>query len=162
MEMPVMALQDKTYRNSLRGHINTYFEINEGTASDVGTEWDSFRVVLRVHAIKTNFGVEKLLRKELQELETKMRYYEQLLPIDNTAGKPLANIRIDHKKNLNRLTQLNYREYQARKHAEGDKAGRLLPWLLRSERERAIAEHRILMQHSMSNILHYIQPQRRI
>ncbi|KAJ1179172.1 hypothetical protein NDU88_004408 [Pleurodeles waltl] len=113
-KLPVTALRDATYRDALRGHINTLFEINEGTASDVGTEWDGFKVVLRDHAIKTNYGAMLLLRRELQDLETKLRYYEQLLPMDSAAAKPLANICIDHKQALNRFTQLNYRDYQAR------------------------------------------------
>ncbi|KAJ1138202.1 hypothetical protein NDU88_004593 [Pleurodeles waltl] len=102
-------------------------------ATDVGTEWDAFKVVLRGHAIKTKFRVALLLRRELQDLKSKLQHYEQLLPMDGGAAKSLASIRRVHKQTLDRLAQLHYRDYQARKHAEGDKAGRLLTWLLRLE-----------------------------
>ncbi|KAJ1191321.1 hypothetical protein NDU88_000637 [Pleurodeles waltl] len=117
---PVSALQDATYREDLRGHIGYYFEINENTASDVGAEWDAFKVVL-------------LLRLDLQDLESKLQHYEQLLPTDAGAATSLENIRITHQQALDRLTQLHYSDYQTRKHAEGDKGGKLLALLLWSE-----------------------------
>ncbi|KAJ1202568.1 hypothetical protein NDU88_006366 [Pleurodeles waltl] len=70
----------KRYRVSLRGHIETYYEFNENTASDTGIEWDAFKVVLRGNAIKTNYGTALLLRRDLRDLESELKHYEQLLP----------------------------------------------------------------------------------
>ncbi|KAJ1188353.1 hypothetical protein NDU88_005114 [Pleurodeles waltl] len=131
LKTAVMALQDTAYRESLRGHIETYYE---NTVSDTGIECDAFKVVLRGHAIKTNYVTALLWCRELRDLESELKHYEQLLPTAPGVVASLARVRIAHRQSLDRLAQLNYRNYQAHKHAEGDKAGKLLAWLLYSER----------------------------
>ncbi|KAJ1178981.1 hypothetical protein NDU88_004220 [Pleurodeles waltl] len=129
--IPVTALHYAAYRETLRGHIDSYFKLNANTASDVGIEWDAFKVVLRGHVVKTNYGAALLLRLELWDLESELQHYEQLLPTDAGAASSLVTTRIAHQQALDKLAWLHYRDYQARKHAEGDKVGKLLAWLLR-------------------------------
>ncbi|KAJ1178562.1 hypothetical protein NDU88_003807 [Pleurodeles waltl] len=48
-----------------------------------------------------------------------------------TAAAPQAKLHIAYKEALDRLGNLDYKEYQARKHLEGNRAGKLLAWLPR-------------------------------
>ncbi|KAJ1176628.1 hypothetical protein NDU88_001899 [Pleurodeles waltl] len=78
--VPVTALHDTAYRESLRGHIESDYKLNVDTASDTGIEWDPLKVVLRSHAIKISYGTALLLCRELRDLELELKHYEQLLP----------------------------------------------------------------------------------
>ncbi|KAJ1146351.1 hypothetical protein NDU88_012628 [Pleurodeles waltl] len=69
-------------QEGLRGHIDSYYELNENTASDTGIEWGAFKMVLRGHAIKMNYGTALLLHRELWDLESELQHYERLLPTD--------------------------------------------------------------------------------
>ncbi|KAJ1115817.1 hypothetical protein NDU88_004039 [Pleurodeles waltl] len=90
--LPASALQDGAFRDSIREHIVTYFETNMGSTTDTEIEWDVFEVVLRGHAMKSTYSDR--LRRELQELESELRKYEKLLPIDESAAAPLAKASI--------------------------------------------------------------------
>ncbi|KAJ1148310.1 hypothetical protein NDU88_001147 [Pleurodeles waltl] len=75
--LPADALQDEAFPTTLVEHIASYFTEDEGPASDAGTEWDAFKVVLRGHANKTTYDAKTVLRKELHTLKVDIHGYEQ-------------------------------------------------------------------------------------
>ena len=91
------------------------------------------KVVVRGHCIKTNWGVKSSLTRDIEKLE------ERLRELENEAIRDPAKW-IIHRAAQRELTQayhslgnVDYKSYMRRQHSEGDKPGRVLAWLLKSE-----------------------------
>ena len=131
------ALLDVPYRAAIGIHLTQYFESNEATGNSSGLEWDAMKVVMRGHCIKTSWGTRHILQRSVLNMETQIRKLEQEV-VASVEARPCLTALRKHREESRRLSNIDYKSYVRRQHAEGDKPGRVLAWLLRTETPRTV------------------------
>ena len=70
------AWLDPPFKAEINTQIQSYFEINDGTASNKLIEWDAMQVVIRGHCLKSTWEVKSSLNKDIKNLEEQLRIIE--------------------------------------------------------------------------------------
>lgn len=96
-------------------------------------EWNAFKTVIRGRCFGEVAGVRRTLVDEVETQERVLRSLEQHRP-DNPALKyPLLEAKKLLAAHIEKLC-FDYKEYLTRAHAERDKAGSLLKWLINTKK----------------------------
>ncbi|KAJ1118887.1 hypothetical protein NDU88_007074 [Pleurodeles waltl] len=125
------ALIDPPYHAELAKCLSDYFALNKNTTTARTTEWDAHKVVIRGHCLAASLGVKRMLNRELLEIESKMRKVETEATTSVTSLETLNSLKSDYKEADARLSRHDYRHFKAPQHAEGNRSGKLLAWLVR-------------------------------
>ncbi|KAJ1163750.1 hypothetical protein NDU88_004203 [Pleurodeles waltl] len=86
------------------------------------------KVVLCGHCIRTVVGARATLHKGLTEIEASLKNLEPSASTQAVLNTALAT----HAQTVEQLLCINFKAYQAKMQADGDKADCLLAWLLPS------------------------------
>lgn len=125
------TLLDAPFRNLLATTIAQYFDENTGTASTPQMERDAFKVVIRGHCLGTQAGMHTQLKKDLITVERRLE--ARVREAVESTTERLTREQEEHSSLMERLRCLNYAVHSARTHHTGDKADRLLSWLMRQD-----------------------------
>lgn len=135
-KFPSQALLDQVLHEDLRGKIEDYFTLNEGTVESPGTLWEAFKALVRGDCIALKTGVLKDIRNTLARLEKELKQLEQR-QIVAPASAITAQIRqklTEFQEEAERETKFLYKYAQARRYGGGDRPGKTLAALLRAPR----------------------------
>ena len=132
------ALNEPPFKVAIGEQVVNYFELNGGSTEFRRTEWDAMKVVLRGHCMKTVWGVKTTLLGEMAELEARLRIVEVQASSHPERWVEHGQIQKELDGVYSTLGKYEYNTYLTHQHMEGDKPGRTLAWLLRSETPRTV------------------------
>ncbi|XP_069083442.1 uncharacterized protein [Pleurodeles waltl] len=130
-------MQDGEVARGLRLDTDLYFKENEGSVRSAVSLWEAYKTVLRDSA--QNLVAQKRHRdnKQLDDIEAKLLEIER--KATHTPTSPLLRqlelTKVEYKELAEKETKARLRATQCRLYETGDKAGKLLAWPGKKERE---------------------------
>ncbi len=133
-------LLDDQFNKQIKQQIDMYFDINT-TQTSASIRWEAFKVFIRGVILSVTSSKSKSYKKELTELDTKIKLLEKTLSYNNGSSlhQELLNLRTKYnelsaKKAAASLMMLRQNYYD-----QGEKAGKLLAWRIKQKQsERTI------------------------
>lgn len=133
-------LLDDQFNKHILQQIDMYFDINT-TQTSASIRWEAFKVFIRGVILSVTSSKSKSFKKELTELDTKIKLLEKTLSNKNDSNihQELLNLRtkfneLSAKKAAASLMMLRQNYYD-----QGEKAGKLLAWRIKQKQsERTI------------------------
>lgn len=133
-------LLDDQFNKHITQQIDMYFDINT-TQTSASIRWEAFKVFIRGVILSVTSSKSKNFKKELTELDTKIKLIEKTLSYkkDSNTHQELLNLRTKYnelsaKKAAASLMMLRQNYYD-----QGEKAGKLLAWRIKQKQsERTI------------------------
>ncbi|KAJ1180122.1 hypothetical protein NDU88_005346 [Pleurodeles waltl] len=127
-------LGDHEYRHDIQEVLAGYFSENWTTVLSHGLEWEALKVVKRGESLAKTHGIWKKLDQELAQKEDALNALQRQLDNGGALENEGRAVRGRIGALWSRLDSYVCKDFRQRLHCEGDRAGRLLAWLLRCER----------------------------
>ncbi|KAJ1154853.1 hypothetical protein NDU88_007596 [Pleurodeles waltl] len=126
-------LGDLEHRRYIQEALTGYFGGNWTIAQSRCIEWEALKVIIRAESLTKTYGIRKKPDQELAQQEDALVVLQ--CQIDNgDALEAKSQVVRDRIVALwSRLDRYVRKDFRHRLHCEGDRAGRLLAWLLRRE-----------------------------